>query len=205
MYVEHPVDVLRLRTPGRWSISMTIAKTVEQRMELNGSLGAPELCPVESDRERSMTLESRPTRFQYWPDWPRSPRRFLSPIPTTRGGPLQFRESPTRPSDPEPEVYSYLSASLGSTEAARRAGAKQANPATATNSTAKPPRMIGSRELSVSHFCASLWKIRLSASPAANPPPTLTEVAESTSRTTSQARAPSAMRIPNSLVLVATL
>ena len=95
-------------------------------------------------------------------------------------------------------------AAMTTREAARRAGAQQANPATAINSTARPAKMIGSREVSVSHFCATVSKTRLSTIPAARPAPTLTEVAESTSRTTSHALAPNAMRIPNSLVLVAT-
>src|SRR5260221_8113957 len=100
--------------------------------------------------------------------------------------------------------YSYLSACIGSTEAARRAGATQASPATITSNTVTPPRMMGSRELSVTHFVATLSKIRLRANPAATPAPTFTDVAESTMRTTSRALAPSAMRIPNSLVLDAT-
>jgi hypothetical protein len=78
--------------------------------------------------------------------------------------------------NPALEVHWYLSASLESTEAARRAGAQQANPATATNRTAKPPKMTGSGELSVSHFCATLSKARIIARPVAKAAPALNEV-----------------------------
>src|SRR5438445_9042615 len=43
--------------------------------------------------------------------------------------------------------YSYRSASIGSTLAARRAGRKQANNATAASSTAMPQNVSGSVEL----------------------------------------------------------
>jgi hypothetical protein len=58
---------------------------------------------------------------------------------------------------------------MGSTEAARRTGATQANKATATSNPVTPARITGSRELSVTHFAATLSTIRLSASPGRQP------------------------------------
>src|SRR5216110_1004352 len=101
-------------------------------------------------------------------------------------------------------TYSCRTASIGSIEAARRAGAKHAMAATADSRTVTPPRISGSRELSVTHREAALSKIRDRTTPASSPAPTFQDVAESTIRTTSRALAPSARRMPNSLVLVAT-
>jgi hypothetical protein len=111
--------------------------------------------------------------------------------------------SPSRPSTCF-APYSYLSASIGSTEAARRAGSRQAKPATAISRTVTAPSRKGSRELSVTHFAAIESNRMLKTSPAANPAATWTSIAETTIRTTSRASAPTAIRIPNSFVLVAT-
>src|SRR5437870_820697 len=58
-------------------------------------------------------------------------------------------ESPTSTPKPEtrnqkPETYSYLSATIGSTFAARRAGTKQAPRATPASRTEMPMKVIGS-------------------------------------------------------------
>ena len=93
---------------------------------------------------------------------------------------------------------------MGSIDAARRAGATHAITATASSRRVTPPRINGSRELSVTHPDATLSKIRHIRTPASSPAPTFQDVPASTMRTTSRALAPSAMRMPNSFVLVAT-
>src|ERR1700744_2998489 len=93
---------------------------------------------------------------------------------------------------------------MGSVEAARRAGARLAATAEAISRTTTKVRMMGSREDSLIQRVAILLKARLRIRPTNNPEPTLLAVDERTRRKTSEAFAPRARRIPNSLVRVAT-
>src|SRR2546425_73679 len=93
---------------------------------------------------------------------------------------------------------------MGSVAAARRAGTKHASVAATTRRRVTAARTTGSRELSVTHFVATLSKATLNRMPAASPLPTFTAVDDSTMRKTSEALAPRAIRIPNSFVRVAT-
>ena len=93
---------------------------------------------------------------------------------------------------------------MGSIDAARRAGARQATPATASNRTVTAARISGSRELSVTHREATVSKSKQRSTPATRPTPTFHDVPERTMVTTSRVLAPSAILMPNSFVLVAT-
>src|SRR5947207_1664375 len=101
--------------------------------------------------------------------------------------------------------HSCRTASMGSIDAACRAGARQAAAATASNRAVTPLRMSGSRELAAIQREARLSQASDSSTPAASPAPTFHDVAENTMPTTSRALAPRAMRMPNSLVLLATV
>ena len=94
---------------------------------------------------------------------------------------------------------------MGSMEAARRAGTKQARAAAAMRMSVTPARIQGLRELSITQRVEILLKAMLKRMPATRPAPTLMAVDEKTMRKTSGTScAEEAMRMPNSLVRVAT-
>jgi hypothetical protein len=89
---------------------------------------------------------------------------------------------------------------MGSTEAARRAGTKQARAAAAMRMRVTPARIRGLRELSMTQRVESLSKTMLRIMPATRPVPTLIAVEASTIWKTSDPLAPRAMRMPNSFL-----
>ena len=94
---------------------------------------------------------------------------------------------------------------MGSTVAARRAGTKEARSAAAISNSVTPPRMSGSRELSFTHFVANLPKIDAEQNAGDEPRAYIhRRWMTAPMRKMSAALAPSAMRMPNSLVRVVT-
>src|SRR5436190_15491522 len=89
-------------------------------------------------------------------------------------------------------LHSHRTASIGSIDAARRAGATQAATATASSSAVTPLRISGSRELSRIQRDATVLHASDSATPATTPAPTFHDVVENTMPTTSRALAPRA-------------
>src|SRR5262249_26666429 len=85
----------------------------------------------------------------------------------------------------QPLTHSCRTAAIGSMDAARYAGARQATAATARSSTVTPDRITGSRELSVTQREATLSKIRHRRTPAISPAPTVHDVPDTTMPTTS--------------------
>ena len=94
---------------------------------------------------------------------------------------------------------------MGSTDDARRAGMKHASMEALISTKITPTRMRGSREPPSIQVAITLLRINVSRTPAALPLPTLHITDPKTSRNTSRRCAPSAIRIPNSGVLCATL
>ena len=108
--------------------------------------------------------------------------------------------------EPAPEqAYSQRSAIIGSTLEARRAGTAHANPDTTLRRIVPAKRTTGSRGFACAHFAMTWFKAKERAIPAKIPAPRLTEAARKTIRSTSARCAPSAIRIPNSLVRCATV
>lgn len=101
--------------------------------------------------------------------------------------------------------YSYRKASIGSIAEALRAGTNAADAAAKINNTIAATKSIGLCALPSAHRASSLLNARLSTTPPASPPITLVDVDANTSRNTCAPLAPSAIRIPNSFVLCATL
>src|SRR6266480_3394025 len=101
--------------------------------------------------------------------------------------------------------YSLRSAIIGSTADARRAGIAQANPDTKPRSKVPAKRMAGSRGFACAHFAMIWFRANERAIPPKIPAPRLTDADLKTIRSTSARCAPSAMRIPNSLVRCATV
>src|SRR5580700_4766908 len=93
---------------------------------------------------------------------------------------------------------------MGSTEDALHEGSRHANPATASSTKDTPTISHGSCALFSTQREMTLFKPRLSTSPASNPEPTLTPADAVTFHNTSFFLAPSAMRMPNSLVRCTT-
>src|ERR1700722_16087957 len=93
---------------------------------------------------------------------------------------------------------------MGSVLAARRAGARLAATAEATSRTTTKGRISGGGGVLLPQRGASLLKATLRMRPTMRPEPTLPAVEDKTRRKTSVAFAPSARRMPNSLVRVAT-
>src|SRR5438876_1113001 len=101
--------------------------------------------------------------------------------------------------------HSYLRATIGSTCAARRAGSQQASRATPANTAATPAKVSGSVALTPnSRLVITRVSINAPATPASTPAPTTPIPWLTTIRSTSWARAPSAMRRPISRVRCAT-
>src|SRR5215831_5306087 len=101
--------------------------------------------------------------------------------------------------------YSYLSAAIGSTEDARRAGIKAAKAAVITNTKVTAVKISGFWTLPSAHFDSSRLERRLRTTPHTTPPITCVPVEARTRFTTLPRVAPSAIRMPNSSVLCATL
>jgi len=105
----------------------------------------------------------------------------------------------------EGRYYSLRSAIIGSTLEARRAGIAHANPDTKPRRMVPARRMPGSRGLACAHFAMIWFRANERAIPAKIPAPRLTDAALKTIRSTSARCAPSAIRIPNSVVRCATV
>src|SRR5690242_2738154 len=103
------------------------------------------------------------------------------------------------------EPHSYLKASIGSMADALRAGTNAASAAAKINNAVAAMKRIGFCTLPSAHRARSLLNARLSTTPPASPPITLVAVDANTSRSTCAPFAPSAMRMPNSFVLCATV
>src|SRR5438094_5176049 len=102
--------------------------------------------------------------------------------------------------------YSYLSDTMGSTLAARRAGMKLASRPIVKRVLAAVAKVIGSRGLSPnSKLAVKRVLIKDRSSPVAMPMLTTARASRITSRSTPEGLEPSANRIPNSLVRRATL
>jgi hypothetical protein len=101
--------------------------------------------------------------------------------------------------------YSHRSAMIGSTFAARRAGIAQANPATKPRRIVPARRMTGSRGFPCIHFDMIWLRASERTTPAKIPAPMLPNADLNTIRNKSPRGAPSARRIPNSLVRCATV
>src|SRR5262249_13132740 len=103
--------------------------------------------------------------------------------------------------EPAQTVHSCRSATIGSILAARREGTQDATPATATSKSTDPPNVSGSVGASpYSNFDNSRDTRDAPTNPT--PPPTAASASpwRSTRAVTSAGRAPSATRIPISLV-----
>ena len=87
---------------------------------------------------------------------------------------------------------------------ARRAGIRLAARAAAMSKSVTAVRVAGSRLGSLIHCVASLLRAMLRVRPTSRPAPTLAVVEARTRRKMSADLAPRAMRMPNSLVRVAT-
>lgn len=97
-------------------------------------------------------------------------------------------------------TYSQRSADIGSTFEARRAGKAHAMPATAMSTRLALAKMTGSRELPSAHVAKILFKPSVRPRPARMPLPKLTSIEANTIHRICSRCAPSAMRMPNSLV-----
>jgi hypothetical protein len=100
--------------------------------------------------------------------------------------------------------YSYLNAAIGSTEDALRAGIKAAKAAVTIRTKVTAVKISGFWTLPSAHFDNTRLKKRLRTTPQTTPPSTWVAVDARTSFTTLPRVAPSAIRMPNSLVLCAT-
>src|SRR6185369_10105238 len=102
--------------------------------------------------------------------------------------------------------YSYRSATSGSTFVARSAGTRHAMKATANNNTATTPNVIGSLAVTWNRN-AAITRVNAYApsSPKTTPPNASNIPCRSTIFSTSNRRAPSAMRTPISCVRCATV